>query len=283
MITAPFDYQAYQLMKAVMADDEAAVDAELAKKPDIDWPDSKGMTSMHHAAAINNPAIIKKLADAGASVHLKDTLERRPLGVAAELGHLGAAKEIIAAGAGPSVDADENALSLAAEGGHHEMAKLLLAAQFPVDFMPVASPSPLMIASYRNDVEMMKIFVGAKANLNLPDMRNATALHRTAWKNSYEAASYLVGLGADETKTNIYGQTPEKIADELGYTGLAGLFAQAAGMRRAAAERRIAEEKARILKQEKDFRETLGIFTRGTSRAVQAPEQAQFKPRKKSL
>lgn len=285
MITAPFDSQAYHLMVAVMANDEAAVDVELAKKPNVNWSDSKNMTSMHYAALNNNPAIIRKLAAAGAGASLQwlDEEQRTPLGVAAEKGHVEVAEEIIAAGATPAANPKENVMSLAAEGGHHEMAKLLLAAQFPVDFMPTASPSPLMIASYKNDVEMMKIFVAAKADINLQDYRNFTALHRAAGKNSYDAASYLVGLGADETKTNIYGQTPERVADEQGFTGITGMLAQVPDMRRAAAEHRASEEKARIEKLEKDFRETLDIFARGTRRAVTAPEQAQFKSRKKSL
>jgi len=132
-------------------------------------------------------------------------------------------------------------------------------------------------------VPMLEIFIAAKADPNLRDMRNSTALHRTGWNNSYAAARYLLDHGADETLSNIDGITPERYADHKGYTGLAGLFAQAPDVRRAAEERRQTAIQAEIDRHENAIRTVMDHFGKGAGHVIKAPATAQFRPKTKTM
>lgn len=276
MITMPFDSNAYNLMKAVMAGDMAAIDAALLKKPNLDWQASDGMTSLHIAARDDRPDIIEKLAKLGANIRLKDNSQRTPLGLAGELGRVGAGAALLAAGANPQDDPAENAMHLATENKHPDFVKMMIDAKFDVNFMPTASPAPLMLAAANNDVPQMEMLLDAGAKINLRDFRNSTALHRTAWAENTLAATFLMARGADETLTDIHGITPVMLAQEGGFTAVKDAIAQGAAERLLRAARLEQERIEKIAEAKRQRTEMLARFEKGLGADTAVPQRARF-------
>lgn len=276
MISMPFDSNAYNLMKAVMAGDMAAIDAALLKSPNLDWQASDGMTSLHIAAKSDRPDIIEKLAKLGANIRLLDHSQRTPLGLAGELGNIKAGAALLAAGANPQDDAAENAMHLATENKHPDFVKMMIAAKFDVNFLPTASPAPLMLAAANNDVPMMEMLLDAGAEINLRDIRNSTALHRTAWKENTAAATFLMARGADETLTDIHGFTAAMTADENGLPAVKDVIAQGVADRQLRAARAEQERIEKIAEAKRQRTEMLARFEKGIGTDIAVPQRARF-------
>lgn len=278
-----FDSVAYALMQAVMHGAPADVARELQNGPDIDWQDSAGKTALHYAVERKRPDVLKTLIAAGADIHIRDEKGRAPtpLGLAAQHGLEEEAKILLAAGANPQNDPEENALHLAAEHRHAGMVKLLLGAGFSPDFLPVAGSSPLMLAAARGDTEIMKSLVEAKADAGLQDMRNFTALHWAALAGKAHAIKFLLENGADERMTTIHGLTPAMIAQEKDFAAVLQTLEEAPALRAAAARRRQreAEEQAQKIRAERE--EMLRIFKEGAGHPIKIPPHpARFRPRR---
>lgn len=274
-----FNSQSYQLMKTVMAGDEAAFDAVLATHPELDWQDSEDKTTMHIAAQLGRVSMIRKLAAAGAKLDIIDKSQRTPLALAAEEGQLDAAKALVDAGAGPQVEADKYAITLAADKKRYDVMRFLLSKHFPVDYMPPATGSPLMKASLNDDVEMIKILLAAGADKDLRNYMNSTALHYAAGSNKHEAARYLIGEGANTEITDIHGMTPGRIADEQNYIGMSALLSEAKEVFAEAQKRRDQAAKEAHQAMLRERTEMLNAFSQGSNDDITSPAAATFKRR----
>ena len=72
--------------------------------------------------------------------------------------------------------------------------------------------TPLHIAILNDDLDLVKFFAEAGANLEATDEAGGTALHVAAWDGHTEIAKYLVEQGADLEAEDDEGNTPLHIA-----------------------------------------------------------------------
>lgn len=266
MNTRPHDSRAYGLMKAVQHGTAEAILAALAGKPDLSWPDSEGLTSLHHAAAENKLETARLLIEAGAPVDAASANGRTPLTLAAKRGHLEMAKLLIEAGGGRRDT--ETALHRAAEQRQHDMVRFLLDAGLAVDFLPMAGDRPLALAAGQNDTQIVNMLLDAGAAVNARDMFNRTALHRAAAKNAKDAARLLIGRGADETVSDIYAQTPMRMAEEENHASMQLLLDRAAEIRADFKKSAEAEAALRQRREAAALQKELTVLHDGTKQSL---------------
>jgi len=271
MKNRPHDSLAYGLMRAVQHGTAEEILAALAAKPDLTWPDSEGMTSLHHAAADNKLETARLLIEAGAPVDAASNNGRTPLTLAAERGHLDMAKLLIAAGGGTRED--ETALHRAAEQRQHDMVRLLLDAGLAVDFLPMAGERPLALAAGANDTQIIAMLLDAGAAINARDMFNRTALHRAAARNAKEAARLLIGRGADESISDIYGQTPLRMAEEENHANMQLLLNKAPEIRADFKKAAEAEAALRNRRAQLALQKELTVLHDGTTQSLAVRKQ----------
>ena len=278
MKTRPFDSTAYGLMKAVMHGTAAETLAALALKPDLSWPDSEGLTALHHAVKAGKTETVMLLLAAGAPVNDKSNNSRTPLTIAAELGHLEIAGLLIAAGGG--TNADETALHRAVEQRQRDMVKLLLQTGQAVDYQPMAGDRPLAIAAGTNDTHIVKLLLEAGADINARDMFNRTALHKAAYKNAQETAKLLIGLGASEAVKDIYSATPASTAQDENHANMQLLLNRAEDIRRDFTNAAKAEVDLKAHREMLAREEKLKVFGSGMPNALPVrKEPVRFKPK----
>ena len=110
------------LLLAAEVGDEAAVAALLANpgRPDVDWRDREGQTSLHYACAHGFAGVVAALLAAGTRPNLEDRHRRTPLGLAragSTEGHAACASLIAGRGARVSIEeANSRLLACAASG-----------------------------------------------------------------------------------------------------------------------------------------------------------------------
>jgi len=116
------------LVDAIKAGDAAAAKALIAKgQAKAAEPD--GTTPLHHAAHLDQPAVIDALLAAGADARAVNRYGVTPLSIAAENGSTAAVERLLKAGADPNtgLPGGETALMTAARSGNADVIRLLLA------------------------------------------------------------------------------------------------------------------------------------------------------------
>ena len=89
----------------------------------------------------------------------------------------------------------QSALHVAVEIGNLEMIKMLLDAKADVNITDDDGETPLMIAAHNNELEIIRVLLDAGANLHLADENGKTAIQKT---NSEEIRRHLQILDAVE-------------------------------------------------------------------------------------
>jgi ankyrin repeat protein len=78
------------------------------------------------------------------------------------------------------------------------MARYLIDQGAQIDYTGMSEGSPLMLAAFMGQVDFIRLFVAARANVNLAlPSGGETALHMAAVTNKSAAASALLDAGAD--------------------------------------------------------------------------------------
>jgi cytohesin len=152
---------------------------------------------------------------------------------AAEAGDLAKAREALAAGANVNAVNPHNltALLVASGGEHLEMVRYLIGQGAQIDYTAFREGAPLMLSAYMGQLECLRLFLEAGANVNLamPD-RGETALHMAAVTGRTVVARMLLDAGADpnlrvgsgvatdmfEGNVKLWGETPLHYAAAYG-------------------------------------------------------------------
>ena len=179
---------------------EALLKAEDIK---VDERDSKGRTALSHAAKKGNEGAIDLLLGAGADPNASDSRGRSPLMYAARMGRDGSVAKLLAA-ANIQVDAQSargrTALIEAARKGHDKIMGRLLAAGADPNLKDFNERNPLMHASMRGKVNIVKELLKINEvleKINEQDKDKKTAFLLAEEEGYQQVAELLRGAGAD--------------------------------------------------------------------------------------
>jgi ankyrin repeat protein len=167
-----------------------------------------GDTALMMAARTGKTDSIRVLSEAGANVNAKETWGgTTALMWAVSEGHAEAAKLLIDVGA--DVNARSNYVAAANGRGFEGRTPL---ANRALDARPEEFASgwltPLMLAAREGNVELARILVGARADIDAVAGDGKTALSLSIFNGNYEVASYLVDSKADVNKADAQRFTP---------------------------------------------------------------------------
>jgi ankyrin repeat protein len=156
---------------------------------------------------------------------------------AVQAGDLAKASDAVARGANVNCANPYGVTPLleAAGQGHLEMARYLIDRGAAIDYTGMSEGSPLMLVAFMGQVEFIRLFAAAEANVNLAlPAGGETALHMAAVANKSTAASALLDAGADpnlhvksgvatsmfDGGVKLWGETPLHFAAAYGDEGM---------------------------------------------------------------
>jgi ankyrin repeat protein len=166
-----------------------------------------GDTALMMSARTGKTDAIRMLVEAGANVNAKESWGgTTPLMWAVSEGHVDAARLLIEAGA------DVNARShyIAAANGRGFEGRTPLANRTETKPEEFASGwlTPLMFAAREGDVEMARLLVTSRADIDATAGDGKTALAMSVFNGNYDMASFLVDNKADVNKADAQRFTP---------------------------------------------------------------------------
>ncbi len=201
---------------------------EAGANPNLESP-QRGQTALKVAAARGSNRAIEALLDAGAVIDYRggeygSQFSRvTALFVAADRGHAGTVKLLIARGADPYAENahGENALTYAVQSGHIDVVNAFVEAGLSIDYVSSTGITPLIAAAFKiaGNRNMFIYLLGAGANVNAqipksakmePDLIGMTPLMLTA--EGFGDLYLLLYAGADSGVRNARGQTAADIA-----------------------------------------------------------------------
>lgn len=193
--------EAKAFVEAAKQGDLEAVNAALKKGMDVNVKIAGKRTALYAAVERSEVAMVKRLIEAGADVNAKEYLGVTPLHWAAIRGPRESVKALIDAGADVNVYCvqHDTPLGSAAGAGNVEAAEELIKAG--ADVNGGQSLTPLALAARRNQVPMIALLVKNGAKVNDP---RKPPLH---WAGKPEAAQALLDADADVNLPNLKGQT----------------------------------------------------------------------------
>lgn len=101
-------------------------------------------------------------------------------------------------------------LHIAADKGYVEISKLLIERKANVNIVDVEKKTPLHLATFNGHQEIMELLINNKANLNSMDIKGSTPLHTAVingW-DGYISATLLIEAGADIKIRDSYNHAP---------------------------------------------------------------------------
>jgi ankyrin repeat protein len=156
---------------------------------------------IHDAARTGNIEAVKQHVAAGADVNAKNKYENTPLHRAAYDGHKEIVELLITAGADVNANSDNGTpLDTAIRGNQPEIADLLL--------KHGGKYGSIRTAAGGGDIEAVKEFLAAGADVNAKSKYGGTPLQYAAAYGHKETAELLVAKGADVNAKDKNGYTP---------------------------------------------------------------------------
>lgn len=170
-------------------------------------------------AARNDEAVINALLAKGANINAKDKQGCTPLFQAILVGSDDAAMVLLAKGADASVtdtSLNRNALHYAAEKGHLMLVRRLLKADVELNGVDRNGYTPLMLAVRNGQTKAMTALLEAGADTTPTNQTDGkTALHMAIAAGDATAVTTLLGAGAPIDTPDVNGVTPLLLAVEL--------------------------------------------------------------------
>uniref|UniRef100_A0A9J8CJR1 Si:dkeyp-9d4.3 n=1 Tax=Cyprinus carpio carpio TaxID=630221 RepID=A0A9J8CJR1_CYPCA len=225
-----------------------------AKKVNVNFQDTDGLSALHHAALNGNVEVISLLLESQAVVDIKDQKGMRPLHYAAWQGKCEPMKMLLKAGSSVNSQSDEGQipLHLSSQHGHYEGSEMLIqhqsnpclrdhAGKTPLDLacefgrvtlvqlllnsnmcaaMLEPKPSdpngisPLHLAAKNGHIEIIKLLIQAGIDINR-QTKSGTALHEAALCGKTEAVRLLLDSGISAGVRNTFCQTALDIVNQF--------------------------------------------------------------------
>jgi ankyrin repeat protein len=188
---------------------------------------------LNQAARYGDIETVRLLVEKGEDVNAV-TNGLSPLLLASCSGHTGIVEYLLAKGADPNSpqDKENTALGCASFYGQREIAKALIDAGAKVDDSAGQERiTPLMWASQRGHVKLVKLLLDSGANPNQVDAGGSGPLHRAVFLGNSDIVRMLIERGANPSvrilappnnnKFVHVGDTPLTIAKRKGFTTIA--------------------------------------------------------------
>ena len=218
-----------QLIDAVKRGDAAAVRALLAKKIDVNAPDSDGSTALHWAAQRDDVAIADLLIAAGANVKAATRYKVTPLSLACTNGDAKLVDRLLKAGADPNGTTEEgqSALMTAALTGKADAVKLLLETGANVNAVePYKGQTALMWAASEGNAAAADILIAHGADVKAKSKAGFTSLLFAVRNDHPDAAKVLVDHGANVNDVAPDGTSALNMAVVNAYFDLAAMLVE---------------------------------------------------------
>lgn len=225
-----------------------------AKKVNVNFQDTDGLSALHHAALNGNVEVIALLLESQSIVDIKDQKGMRPLHYAAWQGKCEPMKMLLKAGSSVNSQSDEGQmpLHLSSQHGHYEGSEMLLqhqsnpclrdhAGKTPLDLAcefgrvtvvqlllnsnmcaAMLEPKPsdpngissLHLAAKNGHIEVIKLLIQAGIDINR-QTKSGTALHEAALCGKTEAVRLLLDSGISAGVRNTFCQTALDIVNQF--------------------------------------------------------------------
>ncbi|WP_295391361.1 ankyrin repeat domain-containing protein [uncultured Thiodictyon sp.] len=169
------------LFRALQVDNLEQIRRHIAAGTDLNQPDRHGDRPLHLAARAGQIAILRELADHGASLVALDSAGRTPL-------------------------------ELALSHGKTQVAALLVELGAPLDAQAMLVTLVRAGVSDRDSVDFL---LRRGADLNRPDAAGQTPLHQAVMLGHLETLKRLIARGADVNRPDGTGRTPLALARAL--------------------------------------------------------------------
>ena len=182
---------------------------------DINHKNNDGCTSLSTACFEGYVEIVELLLAYGADPNEQDNKNRTPLMIANSNRKLEVIKILLKTKASQnSLDAEDFLFLISAcKGGDIEAVKTLIQAGIPLDFQESDRTwSALMFAADEGHLEIVKLLVAGGANVNLKASTGDTALIRAILSNSSLVVQFLLESKADSNLQGESGRSPLHIA-----------------------------------------------------------------------
>ncbi|CAL1716125.1 unnamed protein product [Somion occarium] len=209
----------FSLHSAALNRQAGLVRSLVTQDPDlVNSTDSDGRTPLHWAASSGSLEIVRFLIDQKAEVDPTDHSGWTPLHIAVSAGHEDVVRELLGAGADVKKSNDKGltALHYAASKSRVDIGKILVARGADINAKDKANQTPLHRAATTGSTGFLNVLLhppeGApKTRLNTGDRVGNTPLHLAMESAHAEAACLLIEAGADRSRENVEGQTPEEL------------------------------------------------------------------------
>lgn len=182
--------------KAIRANDLAQL-RKLIAAGDVSVKDRHGATPLMYAAAVGSPTAVKLLLAAGADAKIKDAFNTTPLIWGAT--NLEKVRLLVAAGADVNARSKQEMTPLlvaASTAGSIEIVRFLIA--HGADLKTAAGgATPLLSATTANDLDMVRLFVERRVDVNAATAKGDTPLQFAAGAGNLAMVKLLLAKGAD--------------------------------------------------------------------------------------
>jgi ankyrin repeat protein len=165
---------------------------------------------LHIAAANGKIPFVRMLLEAGVAPDTKDFYGFRAITMAVTAGETEAVRELIKAGADLFAEDEVDELKYylleaAAQNGHVEVVRLLLAHGLDINHLSEELNSPLIMAALHGYHEVVAFLISAGADVKIKNQQGNTALLAAAFKGHAKVVRLLIEAGLDPNDPNADG------------------------------------------------------------------------------
>ena len=178
---------------------------------------SRGYYPIHRAARRGLDEVVRALVLRGIDLNCLDFLERTPLVIALEEGHLSAVKTLLAGGADASFrdHISETALHVAAQLNRADAIPALVEAGVDIEAKTISGQTPLARSAILGSCAAMLSLLQLGATVHTKTSSGFTPLHIACRMGQADAVDLLLRWGADERVVNEIGVTPSELVPPI--------------------------------------------------------------------
>ena len=184
----------------------------LERGADVNARDNEGRTPLYDA---KHPLVMQALLDAGANPDLAGPCSQTPLYRAANFGHLEATEVLLCNGADPNLF-DELGRSVLVgainKGDERVVSALLSRGADPNLRSPNGGYTALHTSCGQENIELVRMLLGADAQAQARTDAGATVLHEALWRGTPELIKLLLDSGVDPAVEDASGRSAADVA-----------------------------------------------------------------------